>query len=152
MPHPRSSRLRAVAILRAAGLGLAPRGGEGEIVAIVHPSNPIAELSSRDIGRIYMIRKRSWDDGSLIRIVLPPAGSPASLELGRRVFGKGEQAMSTYYLKSIFRQRIAAPPERATSTADAVSAVASDPAAIALASRADVAGAAAVRIVPIDGF
>jgi ABC-type phosphate transport system substrate-binding protein len=131
---------------------MAPQAAASEIVAIVHPSNPIAGLSSRELGRIYLIRKKSWADGSLIHILLPPAGSPASKELGLKVFGKGEQAIRAYYLKSIFRQRITTPPEQATSPSDAISAVAADPAAITLVSRAEVSGSSAIRVVPIEGF
>lgn len=66
----RTFQLAAVFLLLCADLAL----GEPALVVITHPSRP-AHLASEEVARIYLKRKRFWNDGSPIVPINREAGS-----------------------------------------------------------------------------
>ena len=147
--------LAALLCLTLAAQALArPALAEGvPLVAIVNPSNDLAAVSARDLARIYRLARRRWSNGKSISLYLPPPTSAASNVLAVRLLKLGgEQDIFGFYLRAIFRQKIAEVPEVLSSPQAAIQRIASDPGGIALLPGDEVPAGEPVRVVQIEGF
>jgi len=119
------------------------------IVAIVNESNSQADISLQRLRLLYALYQRSWHGGVRVKIVLPASGSSAMRFLISKVFRKGDEwQIDRFYIQAVFQQRIPSRPEQLSSRA-AVAMVRSNPGAIAIVGREEVADASGLRILPI---
>jgi hypothetical protein len=123
------------------------------LVAIVHESNPVPSLTIGDLARIFKLSRTRWEHGAPIDPYLPPRQSEESEALWSRILQlPSEVAVSRYYLRLIFQQRITAAPPRCVSAEDAVSLVSGDPGGIAIVHSEKAQGITTVRILHVDGL
>lgn len=72
-----------------------------ELVLVVHPETKVEDLSQRDIQKIYLNRKKFWDDGASIKAANLKIGKIHQHFLNTYV-KKSEQQYSTYWKRLIF--------------------------------------------------
>lgn len=83
----------------------------GEIVAIVNKSLNITKISFKDLKLIYLGRKKSWPNGEVISIFLPPSKSkPMNFLIFKLLKFSNEGDLSRFYLKSVFQEVFINPP------------------------------------------
>lgn len=135
--------LRAlVAFEIALACGVAARAGDGPVAVIVHPSRS-ATLDADDVARIYLGRRRFWDDDSVIVALNLPAGDGLRERFSRRVLHTDSAHLASYWNEQYFHGVF---PPAVLSSPDAVKRyVATDPKAIGYIDAADAD--ATVRIV-----
>ena len=81
---------------------------------IVHPSNPMTQLTRLKIGEAFLKKTYRWPDGQVMVPVEPPGKSPVRQRFSLEVYGKQVLAISAYWQQQIFNGKGVPPPERAT--------------------------------------
>lgn len=121
-------------------------------MAIVNKGNNTGDLSARDVLMIYEGKKKSWDNGEAINLLLPPSNSESMKILTEKIFKFSSEAdVSKFYLKAVFQQKFATPPKSVTSANDAVTEIVVSPGAIAIVDAAEVSDKSKVKILKISG-
>lgn len=149
----RGIRSRLGALLLVAALALGASGAAqaaDQVVAVVHPSNPVESISLKQLRLLYGTYKRTWGNGEPVQLILPPGEDPALAFLVDVVFKKQSMDdLSRYYVKAIFQQKISKAPPQLTRL-QALATVRKEPGAIVLLDRASVDDAEGLRILPIE--
>jgi ABC-type phosphate transport system substrate-binding protein len=101
-------------------------GGE-TLVVIVHPARKV-QLDLEDVARIYLKKRRFWDDGQPIVALNQAPGSPARETFSQLAFGSESTRLGTYWNEQYFHGVL--PPVALSSPASVKRYVASDPNAI----------------------
>lgn len=115
-----------------------------EIVVIVHKDNPLRALSQSELRPIFLTKKMSWPDGSLIVAYNLPEKDTVRQGFDAAVLGLDPERVSRYWVDRKIRgdER---PPTRLGSPASVVRMVASNKGAIGYVNAAD--NNASVKIV-----
>lgn len=125
----------------------------GNIVAIVNKDNPVSSLAVKDLENLYKGKKKQWVGGQEVVLFLPPSKSEAMKTLASKVFKKGSAlAVSKFYLKAVFQQKFAAPPQSVSGAEDAAETVAGEPGGIALVDSSEITDKSSIKIIKIDGL
>lgn len=69
-----------------------------QVAVIVHPDNPIEDISLRDLKRIYLCDKGDWDNGKVILALNLPEDSPERLLFHGKVLGYTVDDLKKYYI------------------------------------------------------
>jgi len=72
------------------------------LAVIVHPSRS-AELTRAEVERIYLKKKRHWDDGTPIVAINRGADSKTRAEFNHRIFGEAEKRLARYWDEQYFQ-------------------------------------------------
>jgi len=72
-----------------------------EIKFIANPSVKVAELTTEELKRVFLIKTNSLRDGSHVEPVIGQ-GSPAYEIFLKQYLGKNDSALTTYYLSLVF--------------------------------------------------
>lgn len=124
----------ALAIALALGCGTA-FAADPPIAVIVHPQRT-ASLGMDDVARIFLGRRRFWDDGPAITALNLPAGSPLRERFSHRVLRLDGARLAAYWNERYFHGVF---PPTVLSSPDAVKRyVAGDRNAIGYIAAADV--------------
>jgi ABC-type phosphate transport system substrate-binding protein len=91
------------------GKGIHPRGGE-PLAIIVHRSNPVSDLSLRELRRIFMLDTQTWRNGRKITLVLREAGQPERREAIELICGLSESEYDRHVLLQTFRGHVGSGP------------------------------------------
>ncbi len=120
--------LIAVLVAMLATPAVSQHSGTGAPLAIiVHPSRAV-DLNADDIARIYLKKRRLWDDGQPIVPINQEAGSLARESFSRQLFGSDSSRLGAYWNEQYFHGIF--PPITLSSNAAVKRYVASDPNAI----------------------
>jgi len=85
--------------------------GTAESLAIVvHPSNPVEDLTLAELQRIFMFDIQTWPHGRKITVVLRERGQPERAEAIRLICGLGEEQYDKHVLLQTFRGTIGQGP------------------------------------------
>ena len=123
----------------------------GETVVIVNKTNEVSSLSISDLQALFKGKKKFWGNGKPVILFLPPVDSESMTTLTKKVFKKNSVVgVSKYYLKAIFQQKFATPPESLTSDDEAASNISGELGGIALVEAGNVE--VGVKVIKIDGF
>ena len=96
-----------------------------EIAVVVHPSNPINDISKSDLSRIYLAKSKAFSHGPEIQAFDLEKGQDLRDEFYKIVSKKTPYQMEAYWTKLIFTGK-AAPPIVLTNSAEVVLAVSED--------------------------
>ncbi|MFN8543888.1 MAG: hypothetical protein U0807_06755 [Candidatus Binatia bacterium] len=88
----------------------------GGLVVIVHPART-GTLGADDVARIYLGRRRFWDDGAAIVALNLPAGTPVRERFSRRVLRDDSAHLADYWNAQYFHGVL---PPAVLSSSDAV--------------------------------
>jgi ABC-type phosphate transport system substrate-binding protein len=106
--------LAAPALSRAAGIQ--PPDGEA-LAIIVHRSNPVNNLTMRELRRIFMLDTQTWPSGRKITVVLREPGQPERAAAIRVICGMSEADYDRHVLFQTFRGQIGRGPRSIRSAA-----------------------------------
>ncbi len=132
-------------------IGMANSVYAGNVQVLVHKDNAVSTMTRRDLRRLFQVNKKQWDDGDQVILLLPPADSEAMAFLVKNVFKvKNVSAVSMFYLKAAFQQKLTRAPAATLSTEDAVRKIAALRGAVTLVDAGTVQTPAGVRLVSIE--
>lgn len=86
-----------------------PKGGE-PLAIVVHRSNPVDDLSLRELRRIFMLDTQTWPHGRKITVVLREPGQPERREAIELVCGISEADYDRHVLLQTFRGQVGGGP------------------------------------------
>lgn len=132
--------MRALPVLAAALLlGLAAPAAADDFKVVVHPDNPVGELSAAQVSRLFLKRTLRWPEGRPVQPV-EPAAPHLRERFALAVHEKSLNAVKAYWNQLIFSGRDVPPIEKATD-AEVLAYVRANPGAIGyVAPGADLAG------------
>jgi len=73
-----------------------------EVVIIVHPSNPLTEISVDDVKKIYLGKKKFFPGGSKVIPVDQPKGTESRKFFYGGIIGRSEAKLKSYWSRLIF--------------------------------------------------
>ena len=142
--------LRRLGVAALAITLLAPASsGAGDVALIVHPKNPVADLTRAEVVAIFKAEQQHWKAGERIYLILQESGTPERALLLKRVYLMSDVEMKHFWLAKLFRGEIAAFPRVVASSAAAKRIVAQAPNALAFIDAAAVDST--VKALRIDG-
>ena len=80
--------------------------GADALAIIVHRSNPVNELSSTQLRRIYMFEIQNWPQGRKITVMLREKGQPERADAIRLICGMAEAEYDRHVLLQTFRGNV----------------------------------------------
>jgi hypothetical protein len=139
------SAILQIALLLALG---APAAA-GDLAVIVHPGNPLGEVSATELRAMFLQDRLFWADGGRIYLVLPAAGTREKRTLLSAIYRRDDAALQKFWLEKLYRGEITAFPRVAPSSPAARLLVARARYAISVAELSSVDGT--VKVLRIDG-
>lgn len=122
----------ALAVLTALSAALWSSAQSSDFKVIVHPDNPVDNLSAKDVSNLLLKKKTKWDSDGF-KVAADPIdleGSSATREsFSRAVHGRSVSSIKSYWQRKIFSGSDVPPPEVGKDT-DVVAYVKQRPGAI----------------------
>jgi len=106
-------RILVAALPILALLTAAPAAAEEQFRVIVHPSNPVASLTHRQVSALFLKMVTRWPDGSVVKPAQPVPESKIRRAFSQAVHGKTVAAVKAYWSQLIFTGREVPPIEKA---------------------------------------
>jgi len=136
-----------LALLACLALGAAPPAAAGDFKVVVHPDNPVSQLTTAQLSRLFLKKTLRWPEGRPVQPV-----EPASPRLRERfalaVHEKSLNAVKSYWNQIIFSGRDVPPLEKADD-AGVAAYVRAEPGAVGyLSPGADVTGLKVILVEP----
>jgi len=91
--------------------GSEPAGATEPLVIVVNRSNPVDELSSAELRRIFLGNRSHWANGRRITLVMREPGEPERSTILREVCGMTEEQLKNHYLHGLFTGEILVSPK-----------------------------------------
>jgi phosphate transport system substrate-binding protein len=120
------------------------------IAIIVHRSNPVDDLSSAQLRRIYMFDSQHWPHGRKITVMLREKGQPERAEAIGLICGIAEAEYDRHVLLQTFRGSLGWGPRSIQSVAAMLRFIFNVPGAIGYVPADQVDGS--VKVLRIDGL
>jgi len=144
-----SARARAVVAGGFIALAGAFTGSsKPEFDLVVHPSNPVNDLSRSQIAQIFLKKMTRWPTGRGVLVVDQPADARIRQRFTTVILEKEMRQVDAYWQESIFSGR-AVPPLQRRSDAEVIAYVRENPDAIGYVT-AGAAGVTDVKIVDVQ--
>jgi ABC-type phosphate transport system substrate-binding protein len=124
------------------------------IVVIVNVANPVANLSTSDLKKLFLSDRSRWDTGKAVAPVIVGPGAPERTAFLKLVCGMNDADFSKYFLQAAFSGSSATPPKQVGSSQDVKNVVAGSPGAIGFVKAGDFHGDGSdggVKAVKVDG-
>ena len=145
MPSRYRNLGRACAVLLAVLL-FGPDRAAGEVVVVAHAGVADEEIARKDLQRIYLGKRSTWNDDSTIVPAMLKAG-PVHEEFVEDVVGRSAHRFANYWRQMVFTGK-GTPPRSFGSEAEVVEFVKSTPGAVGYVSPgAETAG---VKVLVVD--
>ena len=120
------------------------------LAIIVHRSNPVDELSSTQLKRIYMFDMQNWPHGRKITVMVREKGQPERTEAIRLICGIAEAEYERHVLLQTFRGSLGPGPRAIQSVSAMLRFVFNVPGAIGYIPVDQIDGS--VKVLRIDGL
>lgn len=150
------SAILSVAVLAAYWMTLdaIPAEAAGDpIVVIVNSANPVDNLSTGELKKLFLSERSRWDTGKAVAPVMPAAGSAERTSFLKLVCGMNDGELSKYFMQAAFTGKSATPPKEVGGSAAVKAFVASSPVAIGFIKGLDFHGDGSdggIKAVKID--
>jgi ABC-type phosphate transport system substrate-binding protein len=131
MRIPLAAAIAALAVL--AQVAAAPQEPRAELPAlaiIVHPSNPVADLSEQRLRAYFLFETQTWPHGRKVTVVLREKGQPERTEAIRLVCGMSEPDYERHLLFQSFKGELGPGPRSIRTAASMIRFVFNVPGAI----------------------
>lgn len=119
------------------------------LAIVVNKANPIEEISSVDLRKIFLGQRSNWDKGGAITIAMRDTGQTERLTILQQVCHMTESEFNRYFLQATFTGQVQAPPKRFATAAGVREFVAALPGAIGYLRINEVNGA--VKVLRVNG-
>jgi len=130
--------------------------GEGKIVAITHEKNSVSSLKVSDLQKMYRGNKLQWDNGEVIKLILPPSNCEEMEFVIKKIFKfKSQVQIAKYYVQAVRENKWLIFPETTRGTTESILKVAQNTGAIALINLhaiEDYNDIKLITVVPIEGL
>ena len=92
------------ALMLVAAVSALPQetGTAARVAIIVHPTR-VVQLSPEDVGRVYLKKRRFWDDGEPVIAINQEPGMVARESFSQRVFGSDSAQLGAYWNEQYFQ-------------------------------------------------
>ena len=102
---------------RVRALGAPPETGSGTepLVIVVNRSNPLDELSSAELRKIFLGNRSHWANGRRITLVMREPGEPERNAIIRDVCGMTEDQLKNHFLHGLYTGEILVSPKTLSS-------------------------------------
>ncbi|HTV60296.1 MAG TPA: substrate-binding domain-containing protein [Verrucomicrobiae bacterium] len=128
------------------------RAAGGAIVVIVNSANPVDNLTTSELKKLYLSDRTRWETGKAVAPVMLTPGAPERTAFLKTVCGMNDSDFSNYFMQAAFTGKSATPPKEVTSASALKSFVADTPGAIGFLKAGDFQGnEAGIKAVKIDG-
>jgi ABC-type phosphate transport system substrate-binding protein len=125
----------------------------GDIVVIVNKDNSVSSLTLKDLTLFYKGKTKEWSGGEEVVLFLPDPKSKAMQALATNVFKKKNAlGVAKFYLTAVFQQKFSSPPQKVSSTDEAVGVVADEVGAIAVVDSGEVSDKSSIKILKVSGL
>ena len=125
----------------------------GDLVAIVNKDNSVSSLDLKTLEKLYKGKMKHWSGGEDVILFLPDAKSKAMQGLAKNVFKrKNGLAVSKFYLKAVFQQKFASPPQKVENAEEAISSVTDEAGGIAIVDAGEISDKSAIKVIKVDGL
>ena len=121
----------------------------GDVALIVHPKNPVVDLTRTEVVAIFKAEQQHWKAGERIYLILQESGTPERALVLKHVYRMSDVELKQFWLAKLFRGEIAAFPRVVASNAAAKRIVAQAPNALAFIDAAAVDST--VKALRIEG-
>ena len=147
-----SSVAAALALATFAMLPARAISGKNDIALIVHRSNPMNNVSSAELRRIFLGDETRWSNNDRITILLLPPGTEERQKFLRSLLRMSDDDFVRHWISRVFQGQASAGPKTASSAASMARLVADLPTAVGVLGSADVpAGDSGLKVLRIDG-
>lgn len=146
--------LRTLAFMILFGIMTPPAHAGDAIVVIVNVANPIDNLSTAELKKLFLSDRSHWDTGKSVAPVIIVAGAAERTAFLKIVCSMNDGDFNKYFLQAAFTGKSATPPKEVSSSGAIKSFVGSSPGAIGFVKAMDFHGDGSdggVRAVKIDG-
>jgi ABC-type phosphate transport system substrate-binding protein len=123
-------------------------GGTMAVAVVVNSTNPVTNISTSDLRKLFTGEKRSWAGGLAVRLFVRAPGAYERVVL-LKLLGMSESEYKAYWTARVFRGEAQAEPVALFSNAMQKEALTIFPGAIALIDFQDVKPG--MRVVKVDG-
>jgi len=131
-------------------LGSAAAPPEKVVLAvIVHPKNPAASLSFRDLRAALKLERQFWEGGRRIALYLPPSGAPERKLLLEKIYKMSNAELQKFWVNKVFSGEIPSSPSVARTPEAAGDLVRQNEGGIAIVPAAKVPRG--VKVLQVDG-
>jgi ABC-type phosphate transport system substrate-binding protein len=125
------------------------------IVVIVNSANPVDNLSTSDLKKLFLSDRSRWDTGKSVAPVIVAAGAPERTSFLKIVCGMSDADFGKYFLQAAFSGKSATPPKEVGNGAAVKSFVAASPGGIGFVKAVELHGDSSdggVKSVKVDGI
>jgi ABC-type phosphate transport system substrate-binding protein len=136
-------------LLVTAGSAVVPLATHQPLAIIVNRSNPIENLSSAELRKIFLGERYRWENGHRVTVTMLDPGFPERESMLRFVYRMTESEYRDHFLKGTYTGDIPVSPKTLSSPETLRKFVFNAPGAIGYLRRSDVDGS--VKVVSIDG-
>ena len=122
---------------------------EQALAIVVNRANPVENLSSAELRKIFMGTRGHWPNGRRITVAMLDYGQPERKAILRQVYRMDEDAFHEHFLKEVYRGDVFASPKTLSSPVVMRKFVFNAPGAIGYLRASDVDDS--VKVLHIDG-
>lgn len=121
----RTALTAGVLLLLAAGAAEA-----GDVAVIVHRDNPLSDVTTAELSRLFRQDQQYWKSGEKVDLILQLGGSAKEAVILERVYHLTAAELKPFWLGKIYRGELTAAPHALASDAGVKQYVATSPRAI----------------------
>jgi ABC-type phosphate transport system substrate-binding protein len=126
-----------------------PKPSELNLAIVVNTSNPVENLSMKELRKIFLGERSHWPNGRRITLVMMEPGQPERKALIREVCQMNESDFSRHFLHGLFTGEVFVSPKTLASPVGVREFIFNVPGAIGYVRATDVD--ASVKVVRVDG-
>jgi len=82
---------------------------------IVNKTNSIDEISFKDLSKIFMMKRRYWENGTKIYPIMQEAGSPEKEIVLKKIYKMNDKLLKKYWITEMFKGEITSFPKSLSS-------------------------------------
>ncbi len=126
-----------------------PNPAENNLAIIVNTSNPVDNLSMRELRKVFLGERAHWPNARRITLVMMEPGQPERKALIREVCQMNENDFTRHFLNGVFTGEVFASPKTLASPVGVRKFVFNVPGAIGYLRASDVDST--VKVIRVDG-
>ena len=135
--------------VQAAGSGNEGKDSGQSLAIVVNQSNPVNDLSTQELRKIFLGERSHWANGNRITLVMMQSGQPERSAVLHQIFHMSESEFSRHFLHGLFTGQVFVSPKTLAGPTGVCKFVFNVPGAIGYVRASDVSGA--VKAIRIDG-
>jgi ABC-type phosphate transport system substrate-binding protein len=135
--------------VRAAGEQEAENSAEQSLAIVVNQSNPVENLSFKDLRSIFLGERSYWPNGRRITLVMMETGQPERKAILRSIYHMSENDFNRHFMQGLFTGEVFVSPKTLATPVGVRKFIFNVPGAIGYVRSSDVDDT--VKVIRIDG-